>query len=244
MVEPYIETWPNLSFFYAPGIGYLQNTRLVWIAIATMLLVLYAGWRLLVASLRCGSRALQDASHPSTSRARRVWAGTRLLVLSSPALLAAWAWAGAERMGEGNADAAMPQSADTLSIDYLLRQLHVGSDPGYIMQMVYSQSKLMARQNERSKLGVLAGHARVAGGLLNRTEATEVARVVRALRSQWKHHANMAGPLPFFTLGAASYLDAADGTYAARALRANAELQDKLGWLCRQFLLDHISASI
>ena len=140
MVEPYIETWPNLSFFYAPGIGYLQNTRLVWIAIATMLLVLYAGWRLLVASLRCGSRALQDASHPSTSRARRVWAGTRLLVLSSPALLAAWAWAGAERMGDGNADAAMPQSADTLSIDYLLRQLHVGSDPGYIMQMVYSQS--------------------------------------------------------------------------------------------------------
>ena len=124
-----------------------------------------------------------------------------------PALLVAWGCAGPprthpdpERPGDGRADIAVPKSAETLSIEYLLKQFHIGNDPDYIMQMVYSQSKLMARQNQQSRLGVLAGRAHVVEDLLNVTEATEVARVVSALRSQWKHHANMAGPLPFFTL--------------------------------------------
>ena len=138
MVEPYIETQSNLSFFYAPGIGYLQNTRLVWIVLITLLLFLYAGWRLLVASLRCGSRALQDACHSGVTPKQRAWASMRLLLLTSPALLVAWGCAGArrthahadpDRPGVGSAEIAVPKSADTLSIEYLLKQFHIGSDP-------------------------------------------------------------------------------------------------------------------
>ena len=45
-----------------------------------------------------------------------------------------------DRPGVGSAEIAVPKSADTLSIEYLLRQFHIGNDPDYIMQMVYSQS--------------------------------------------------------------------------------------------------------
>ena len=66
--------------------------------------------------------------------------------------------------------------------------------------------------------------------LLSREECATVRAELFALREHWH---SRDPQLPFFTLGAASYLDAAHdyATYFAIAQRCNPLLSDRLGWL-------------
>ena len=66
--------------------------------------------------------------------------------------------------------------------------------------------------------------------ILSAPECEDVRGIVQSLRAEWIQRA----PLPFFTLGAATYMDAVGGRrehYAALAERFNPTLQRHFGWL-------------
>ena len=66
---------------------------------------------------------------------------------------------------------------------------------------------------------------------LTPAECERVLRSVYSMRGQWTHRVGLSGPLPAFTLGAASYLDKHRASLYSDA--SNAQLRREFGELVR-----------
>ena len=105
----------------------------------------------------------------------------------------------------------------------------------YSMNMAYAQSKVFQDINAKARYIHKAGELR---HLFTAEEMSNVTLQVHQLRDLWQHRPDTAGPLPFFTLGAASYLDHhTSPTYEQNAFKVNPKLASRLSWVYERLRL-------
>jgi len=202
----------DLEFVYVPFLGYVRYGGILVQALLAATLVLGLAGALLA---RAGTRRLGPR-----------WTAALAVAAALAAPLIPWAGAGdvTVRAVQSVLGSVAPAQGE------LLRQVRAGMSTAAVMTQVYSQSAAMGEENRVSNLTYTPVVSR---GLLSPEEAQSVVRFVHRQRERWDHRFLRAGPLPFFTFGAATYLDASGdgGDYRERVRQHNPLLSKELGWL-------------
>ena len=205
-VKPALSCCGGDTFAYFPFLGYLRSESSVWGGLAAVLLLLAIfAWcvRLVVRTVRA----------PPKGKV------ARFSLLAVPVVLAV-------ALGQvAHTESAVWDVA--MQANHLWGELKAGMDPNYVMQMAYAQSQIFKSINEKARYIHKAGEIR---DLFSVAEMSNVTAQVHELSDLWQHRSNMAGPLPFFTLGAASYLDHSRDMYEPNARTVNPLLQARLPW--------------
>ncbi|CAE8582779.1 unnamed protein product [Polarella glacialis] len=212
-VNPTLSCCGGDTFVYVPFVGYLRSEPVVWGGLAVVLLLLPAlAWfvRAVVSTVR---------APPKGTLAR--WS-----LLAAPAVLAVLL---GQVVHEDTAIWQLSGQASHLfgQASYLFGQLCDGMDPNYVMNMAFAQTQAFKSINENARYIHKAGEIR---DMFTQQEMSNVTALVHELSKHWQHRPNLAGPLPFFTLGAASYLDHVLEMYAPNAIRVNTRLMARLPW--------------
>jgi hypothetical protein len=117
----------------------------------------------------------------------------------------------------------------------IVTETRTGMDNNHVMNMVHAQSVAYFSEASASNLTYTPIISR---GVLSAEEAAGVMRSLYSWRARWDHRSEIGGPTPFFTFGAATYLDATSGegdeegdAYREKVQKQNPFLEKELGWM-------------